>query len=109
MAAFSENLRRVHKHVNDGSLYHSSTPFAVDTGNNGGGSKIDGNTSPQKRMDGKRAFATEHFNIHGSPDMRNILAGRDISNNISLSQKRMTKTKFSVIHLSISRKCLLRF
>merc|ERR1711991_385140 len=58
-------------------------------------------------MDGKRAFATESFNIHGSPDMRNILAGRDISNNISLSQKRMTKTKFEQLENGTFEKNLL--
>jgi hypothetical protein len=106
MAAFSENLKRVHKQVNDSRLYHSSTPFAVDTVNNGE-TKNGNNVSGQKRLDGKRAYANEQFNIHGSPDMRNILAGRDISHNSSLSQKRMTRPKFEQMEHGTFEKNLL--
>ena len=94
MSAFSENFKRLHgnKAVNKTTLYHGATPFAIDTDETKNDSN--NNNNVQKRLDGKRAYIHEQFNIHGSPDMRNILAGRDISDQIQSSKKRMTRPKF---------------
>ena len=107
MSAFSENFKRLHgnKAVNKTTLYHGATPFAIDTDETKNDSN--NNNNVQKRLDGKRAYIHEQFNIHGSPDMRNILAGRDISDQIQSSKKRMTRPKFEQMEHGTFEKNLL--
>ena len=86
MSAFSENFTRP---VQEQQPFRSPAPFAT-----GGSATPRQNGGTYVRQDGRRAHIQEHYNVHGSPDMRNILAGRDISHQTSLSQKRLVKPQF---------------
>ena len=84
MSAFSENSTRPAQEQQPFRSLHRLQLEAL----------LPGKMETYVRQDGRRLSHARALQVHGSPDMRNILAGRDIGHQTSLSQKRLVKPQF---------------